>query len=181
MSIFKVSAKLDMQSVEHVVVVANERDTYLESWLRLLGTASYVTETMQRFHWNVRGSNSFLPIHKDLLQPLYELAFDLQDKFGEKYRALDINSDIPSEVFTKYNTIEQSYSEYAKESNYTKKTNRYLGYTVRVLMTLRSLMLDVNKQATEQGDLGGQNLLSGQVETLDAWIWKVKSSLPKKK
>lgn len=180
MSIFKVSAALDIQGITYTTVLANERDNYLESWLQLLGTSAYVTQTMQRFHWNVRGEQ-FLLIHKDLLQPLYELAFGLQDKFGEKYRALDIDNDITEAVFTKYNMIELTYLDYVSKGIYKKKLNNYLGYTLHVLKNLRNMILRVNKHAVEQDDLGGQDMLASQVAELDSWIWKVQSHLPKRK
>jgi DNA-binding ferritin-like protein len=180
MSIFTVSARLNQNNIKHVVVAA-DNDKYIESWLKLLGTTSFLTEEVQRMHWNMRGKH-FMSLHASYFQPLYEYLFDLQDKFAEKSKYLDHLRDIDSKVFTSYNTIGETVEQYVS-SGFAKfdRVHGYIAYAVYTLSKLKELMRIVNITAVKREDLGGQNLIAGQTETLDAWLWKARAMLPEKR
>ena len=177
MSIYKVSASLTAQGIKHTVIAASEEEIYMSRWLVLLATVEDATKAVHRLHWNVRG-HSFMSQHASYFQPLYEYLFELTDKCGEKVKQLDHEKDVPFSMST-MSDLGKSYTEFKQETKYTNRIDRYLSYTNYMLGKIRFLMLALSKLDTESNlnDLGGQNFLSGQVELLDAWIWKAKASI----
>jgi DNA-binding ferritin-like protein len=171
MSIFTVAAQLQSREV----VAADSDTAYALEWLKILGTVVDMTQIAQRFHWNVRGRN-FGDTHA-YFNDLYDFSFKLEDLVGEKIRQIDIDFEIPGkDKVSGYSLITKTYNEYRKHgSNFKSKYNAYFAYTIQILRLVINTLKDLNKLAVEQEDLGGQNLITGQIQELDVLLWKAKA------
>ena len=180
MSIYAVASKYAVSGKPFTVVAASSGDKYVQTWLKLLGTSQHITNTTHMFHWNVRGRN-FGSTH-EYFKSVYEYCFGLVDMFAEKARALDIDSPIDVDVFSKdYSFVELGYKEFREKAGIKNKYDAYFKYTAHVLKLLRQAMMVANEEAVANKDLGGQNILQGQIELIDALVWKAESSVPGKK
>ncbi len=118
---------------------------------------------LQKFHWNVVGSD-FFDLH-ELTEDLYKNALNEIDEIAERIR-----------VFGKkpYASMYEYLRESLLKESEEEKSAEYMTYEIiNDLQVLAETFLDVHEYATKNGDIGTTHMIAGMIKKLETYHWQL--------
>ncbi|CAG5081776.1 Dps family protein [Parvicella tangerina] len=130
---------------------------------KTLATYQVFYHKLQKFHWNVVGSD-FFDIH-DLTEDLYRNAIEEIDDIAERIRVFG-----QSPTSSMYSYLNDSLIEEAEE----EKSGEYMVYEIiNDLQVLAETFLDAHEYCTKNGDIGTAHMISQMIKNLETYHWQL--------
>ena len=146
-------------------IVANTR--IIKGLNELLATYQVYYQNLRGFHWNIQGPRFF----------------DLHTKFEELYTESAVNIDDIAERILALDGIPlHSFSQYTETSRIKATTNVHDSETsvrtvIENLDAILGIMLEILKDASEEGDEGTVTLVSDMIKLQEKTRWMFKAWL----
>lgn len=156
--------------------VINKNEPYQQLGFEKLETAEIVNKLnvalstyqvffhkLQKFHWNVVGSD-FFDIHS-VTQELYEQALLNVDEIAERIRVFG-----KKPISSMYSYLNQSLIKEADED----KSAEYIAYEIiNDIAVLTESFLDVHEFASKNGDIGTAHMVAEMIKHLETHHWQL--------
>lgn len=128
-----------------------------------LATYQVFFHKLQKFHWNVIGSD-FFDIH-ELTEELYNNAVGDIDELAERIRVFGQKPFSSMYIYLQESLIKEPEED---------KSGEYMVYEIiSDLQILAETFLDVHENAYKNGDIGTTYMISDMIKKLETYHWKL--------
>lgn len=135
-----------------------------------LATYQVFFHKLQKFHWDVIGSD-FFDIH-ELTEHLYRNALSNIDSIAERIRVFGHHPHSSMYIYLRESLIKEAEDD---------KSGEFMVFEIiNDLQILLETFLDVHENAYKNGDIGTTYMISGMLKDLETYHWQLSAWTNKK-
>jgi starvation-inducible DNA-binding protein len=135
----------------------------------LLANYSVHFQKLRNFHWNVKGSD-FFDLHAEF-ESQYKEAFENIDEIAERIRVFGETPYSTMQEYLRHSEIKEASTQHASDIMVRELLNDY-----RVLIQYLGAVIEI---ASEQYDVGTENMIKGYIKKIEKHHWMLTAFLAK--
>ncbi len=135
----------------------------------LLANYSVHFQKLRNFHWNVKGSD-FFDLHAEF-ESQYKEAFENIDEIAERIRVFGETPYSTMQEYLRHSEIKKASTQHASDIMVRELLNDY-----RVLIQYLGAVIEI---ASEQYDVGTENMIKGYIKKIEKHHWMLTAFLAK--